>query len=198
MTEFGSIVEAKKVLRAEIRARLAAMDPAARRVASRAACARLLALDEVRDAGAVLFYMAMPVEVDPSVVMSECLRDGVRVAVPVIDRDSGELEAIEIESLDERWFRRDKMGILEPIGGARIRATELDAIVVPGLAFDRRGGRLGRGAGYYDRLLVRVTPRCRTIGFAFDCQVVESVPVDTHDRPVAALVTDRETTECEA
>jgi 5-formyltetrahydrofolate cyclo-ligase len=171
------------------------MDDAARRAASRSASARLLELDEVRDAGAVLFYMATRLEIDPAPAMVECLRDGVRVTVPKVDADSGEIEAVEIESLDGRGFERDALGILVPREGKRVRATELDAVVLPGVAFDRHGARLGRGAGYYDRLLVRLTPRCRTIGFAFTCQVVDEIPCEPHDRHVNVVVTESETIE---
>jgi 5-formyltetrahydrofolate cyclo-ligase len=191
------IAEEKRRLRAEMNSRLAALDPAERRAASRAACARLLELDEVRDASIVLVFMAMKTELDPAAAAYVCLEEGIRIAVPVIDEASGELEAMEIESLDERHFAKAKLGILEPTGGRRIRATEIDATIVPGLAFDRAGRRLGRGAGYYDRLLVRLPERCRTIGFTLDRQVVERVPTDAGDQRVQMLVTESFTAVCE-
>ena len=191
MAERNEIEMAKSMLRAEMLGRMATIDPAERRAASRALNERLLAMDEVRMAGTVLAYLAMRTEIDPAAAMLECLEEGIRVAVPIVDEESKELEAVTIDSLDPRRFVRDRFGVLVPRDGERIRATELDVVLVPGVAFDRCGQRLGRGAGFYDRLLVRLPPRCRTIGLGFHCQLVERVPVDGRDRPVDAVVTDQ-------
>lgn len=193
MADELALIDQKRAMRAEARARLAAIDPPARRSAARAACERLLALDEISMAGAILFYRALREEIDPLGAFAQCLREGIRVALPRIDEDSREIRVIEVDSLDESDYETDRYGVPVPRRGREIRATELDAIVVPGLAFDRTGGRLGRGAGYYDRLLVRVPERCIAIGFAHACQIVERVPLGGQDRRVAALVTDSET-----
>ncbi|MDZ4829625.1 MAG: 5-formyltetrahydrofolate cyclo-ligase [Phycisphaerae bacterium] len=195
MTNDPLISEEKRLLRATMLARLGAMSDAVKLAAGREASRRLLELDEVRDAGVVLFYMAMRSELDPALAMTECLRDGIRVAVPAVDGESGELEAVAIDSLDDRWFARDKWGVRAPKGGERLRVTELDVAVVPGVAFDRMGRRLGRGAGFYDRLLVRLPPRCRTIGLGFECQIVDTVPDELHDRRVAVVASELSVTE---
>ncbi len=187
----------KKALRDSMQQRLRGVGDVECRRASRAACARLMELDEVRDAGTVLFYMAMRLELDPRDAMEACLLDGISIAVPRIDPETRELEAIEIESLSERHFERDKMGIPTPRAGRLVRASEIDAVVTPGLAFDRSGGRLGRGAGYYDRLLLRVSEHCSTVGFAYGFQLVERVPTAPFDRAVRRVVTDRESIEVE-
>ncbi len=83
-------------------------------------------------------------------------------------------------------------GVSEP--PRPLRATELAAgepLLVPGLGFDRCGQRLGRGGGYYDRLLA-AHPTCFALGVAFGCQLVDRLPVDPWDRPVTAVLTDRE------
>ena len=196
MADATSFAQKKEALRFEVLARLKAMDDVTRRGAARSACQRLIELPEVQDAGSILFYMPTRLEIDPSAAMSACLEDGQRVAVPRVDEHSNEIEAIAIEALDAREFERDTMGIMVPRAGKLVRATEIDVVVVPGIAFDRRGWRLGRGAGFYDRLLVRLTDRCRSIGFAFGCQVVDAVPAEAHDRRVAALVTETEAVEC--
>ena len=183
----------KASLRKEMQAKLRGVVEVECRRASRLACDRLLELDEVREAGTVLFYMAMRNELDPQRAMEACLSEGITVAVPRIDPETRELEAIQIESLSERHFERDRMGIPTPRGGRLVRATEIDAVVAPGLAFDREGGRLGRGAGYYDRLLVRVSEHCSTVGFAYGFQLVGRVPTSRHDRRVRRIVTELET-----
>lgn len=192
-THSDEIAAAKATLRRSMQERLRAIDEVDWRRASREACDRLLELDEVRDAGTILFYMAMRAEMDPSKAMRWCLEEGMTVAVPRIDPETRELEAIQIESLDERFFLRDRMGIPVPRDGRLVRATELDTIVAPGLAFDRNRRRLGRGAGYYDRLLVRVREHCSIVGFLHHAQLVDEVPTADHDRPVGRIVTDRET-----
>jgi 5-formyltetrahydrofolate cyclo-ligase len=189
----NDITQRKAALRKEMQQRLRDIGDLECRRASREACARLEAMDELRDAGTVLFYMAMRSELDPSMAMRACLEDGITVAVPKIDPQSRELEAIEIESLDPRFFDRDRMGILTPRDGRLVRATEIDTVVAPGLAFDRSGGRLGRGAGYYDRLLVRVSEHCSTVGFCYGFQLVDEVPATALDRRVQRIVTEAET-----
>jgi 5-formyltetrahydrofolate cyclo-ligase len=190
----AAIAKAKAELRREMQSRLRAVDDLSCRRASREASARLIGLDEVRDAGTVLFYMAMRNELDPAEAMRCCLEEGIRVAVPKIDPETRELEAIQVESLSERNFERDRMGIPTPRGGRLVRASEIDAIVAPGLAFDRSGGRLGRGAGYYDRLLVRVSEHCSLVGFAYAFQLIDRVPTASHDRRVGRVVTENEVT----
>ncbi len=184
--------EAKRLLRRSMQETLRSLEPREIRLRSVEACDRLMELEEVREAGLVLGFMSMAAEIDPGRAMQECLDEGIAVAVPVVDEASRELDMIEIETLDTRAFRRDRFGILTPIAGRRIRASEVDAIIAPGLAFDRRGGRLGRGAGYYDRLLVRVPEHCTVIGFGLSAQLVESVPTGPLDRRVHRIVTDRE------
>lgn len=186
---------AKKAMRAEMQRRLKECDDAALRRGSREVSDRLMELDEIREAGMVMFFMALRAEVDPGRAMQACLKEGVSIAVPRVDEASRELEAVQIESLDERFFDRDRFGILTPKSGRRVRATELDAVVVPGLAFDRAGRRLGRGAGYYDRMLVRVTQRCATIGVGLAFQLVDTVPCAAHDQRVQRVVTDQELVE---
>jgi 5-formyltetrahydrofolate cyclo-ligase len=188
----SALLEAKRGLRRSMQETLRGLEPRAIRHASVEACDRLMALEEVREAGLVLGFMSMAAEIDPSRAMQECLDDGISVAVPVVDEESRELDMVEIESLDTRAFRRDRFGILTPIAGRRVRASEVDAIIAPGLAFDRQGGRLGRGAGYYDRLLIRVPEHCTVIGFALSVQIVPTVPTGPLDRRVHRVVTDRE------
>lgn len=81
-----------------------------------------------------------------------------------------------------------RYGILEPVGPAFTDWASIDLVAVPGVAFDSHGGRLGRGKGYYDRLLPRL-PRARKLGICFPFQLVESVPTDPHDVLMDAVIT---------
>ncbi|MBI4343199.1 MAG: 5-formyltetrahydrofolate cyclo-ligase, partial [Candidatus Omnitrophica bacterium] len=82
-------------------------------------------------------------------------------------------------------------GVLEPTPSARrpVRLRELDAVLVPGLAFDRQGRRLGHGYGYFDRLLARLPQATPVIGLAFRFQLLDRLPAASHDRPVSTVLT---------
>lgn len=91
-------------------------------------------------------------------------------------------------------WEKGLFGIPEPsiLSEGDERRSGFDLVVVPGLAFDTRGGRLGKGHGYYDRFLSGLSPETRVVGLAFPWQIVEEVPVETHDVPVHAVVTGDE------
>ncbi|HXF36758.1 MAG TPA: 5-formyltetrahydrofolate cyclo-ligase, partial [Actinomycetota bacterium] len=91
---------------------------------------------------------------------------------------------------------RAAYGALEPAGGEVLSPQELDAVVVPGLAFDRRGYRVGYGGGFFDRFLPRTRPDAFRVGICFHLQLVEEVPHGAGDEPVDAVVTEREVIRC--
>ena len=81
--------------------------------------------------------------------------------------------------------------IPEPVGNVRVPIEEVDLVIVPGIGFDTRGGRLGYGAGCYDRLLKSCSPRPYLLGFAYDFQVIDGLPMQRHDVPMNALATEQ-------
>ena len=87
--------------------------------------------------------------------------------------------------------RAGAYGILEPEGDLTVAPHTFDAVLVPGLAFDIMGNRLGFGAGYYDRFLSMVGPQTLRIGIGYDWQIVETVPVGTHDIHLTHIITDQ-------
>jgi len=111
------------------------------------------------------------------------------VAVPKI-RAPGVMDAVEIHSLD-KGLAPGAMDILEPIGNEVLATSELDLIVAPAMAYDRRGNRLGRGGGYYDRFISQ-RGRCLVCGLAFGGQLLDELPAEPHDRPVNMLATNVE------
>ena len=137
-----------------------------------------------------MFYVSLKDEVDTSSMIDEALKTGKRVAVPVILKEEKRLIAGEIhnrlEDLESQHF-----GIYQPRQD-RVKEIPLeiiDLVVVPGVAFDRKNIRLGRGHGYYDRFLSGLPKRTKTIGLAFDFQVLEDLPQDPHDVPVSKIIT---------
>lgn len=153
-----------------------------------------LALPEVEAAGTLLFYVDVRDEVRTRHALPKALSSDRRIIVPWCN-DSGELELFHLESLSE--LAEGRYGILEPLPELRERAekqlqpAELDAVLVPGVAFDKTGGRLGHGKGYYDKLLKNVRPGCRLIGVAFESQIFEQIPMHEHDVWMDQVVTEQ-------
>lgn len=138
----------------------------------------------LEDAQVVLAYYSLPDEVDTHRLIDELVAKGKTVLLPkVLDGESMELR--RYCSRDD--LREGPFGIMEPVGEPYVDYECIDIALIPGMAFDGRGHRLGRGRGYYDRLLTahRSVP---TIGVCFDFQKVAEVPVDSHDRAVDAVV----------
>lgn len=136
---------------------------------------RLLQNFSFVSAKCVLLYCSLPDEVQTDGLLS--ILSGKSVLLPVVDGDNLILRHYDgAESLQ----REPRFGILEPTGLRFDDYNRIDCAVIPGMAFDREGNRLGRGRGYYDRLLPLV-PQAHLIGLCFPFQVVSKVPVDSHD-----------------
>ena len=188
-TDDERLAAAKRELRrAAATARDAVRD---RPAAAAAARGHLIALAPYRSAATVLWYVSMPSEVATIPGIEATLADGKRVAVPWCDGD--DLGLWRLEAVAE--LEPGTWGIPEPPparrgeAARRVAPEAVDFVVVPGLAFDRRGRRLGHGKGYYDRLLARC-PAVRA-GLCFDAQVFPAVPAGPHDAVMDWIVTER-------
>ncbi|MDO8525168.1 MAG: 5-formyltetrahydrofolate cyclo-ligase [Candidatus Omnitrophota bacterium] len=143
-----------------------------------------------KKASVVMFYVSLKDEVNTLSMIDEAIGIGKRVCVPVIIKEEKRLIAGEIkDSMAD--LKRQHFGIYQPIKGRvkEVPLEDIDLIVVPGIAFDKKNFRLGRGHGYYDRFLSALPDHTRTIGLAFDFQVVEDLPKDAHDIPVWKTIT---------
>lgn len=155
----------------------------------------LLALPEYREARLVHSFVSMPGEVDTRALVKEALASGKRVAVPVVEKGRRNLRHAEIGALGD-LRPEGSWGLYQP-PPEHIRAVdagEVDLVVVPGLAFDLRGNRIGFGAGYYDRFLGGVAAAKVAVAYAF--QVLPSVPVTGQDVPVDVIVTEEGAHRC--
>lgn len=143
-------------------------------------------------ASVVCFYVAMPVEVDTRPMIQEALKIGKRVLVPLADLENKELKLYEIRDLDTD-LEVGALGILEPRKDrARLAdAKEVDCVIVPGMAFDSQGHRLGRGGGFYDRFLSKFSAKTPKIALAFSFQVLPQIPQETHDQRVDIVLTEK-------
>jgi 5-formyltetrahydrofolate cyclo-ligase len=181
----------KHRVRKEMRAALAAMSAEVAAGKSHLACQRLIALPEFREADVVMIYLDIPNEVDIAPVARAAWEGNKRVLVPKVTWEDKQMTALPLHSLDEGLIRTPQ-GLREPASGEPCPVENIDFIVVPALAYDRTGNRLGRGAGFYDRFLSTPGMRATTCGLAFSEQVVDEVPVHANDCPVDLLVTDAE------
>jgi 5-formyltetrahydrofolate cyclo-ligase len=185
-----SIAAAKARLRSVMRKRLASV-PAAERNAKSALVAEGIArLDVVCEAGCLLLHRALPSEVATEGVFDAALARGQRVFAPRVD--GSRLTFLEI-ARDTCW-RRSAMGMLEPEAGDALALGGLRTVLLmPGLAFDERGGRLGRGGGHYDRFLREARRQgggIVALAMAFELQIVADVPREAHDELVDGVVTE--------
>ena len=173
----------KTDIRQEIRRRKAACSPGERAALSRDAAARLLEHPRWQTARTVLLYHALPDEVSTEALLFEARRQGKRVLLPVVVGDDLELREYRgAGAMAEGAFH-----IQEPVGEAVDDLSGLDLAVVPGVAFTRQGHRLGRGRGYYDRLLSRISEVYK-IGLCWPFQLVDDLPAEPHDIPMDAVV----------
>lgn len=178
---------AKSRLREEVRARLRAMTPPERTDASARIAAVLLGLPEFASAGSILLYVPIAREPDLRGAIESARKRGARILLPRSRREPATIEVVPLGSESLKELRPDELGVPAP-GGPAADPAAIELAIVPGLAFDGHGGRLGRGGGYYDRLLALLPASARTIGVCFERQVVATVPRDAHDRCVDRVV----------
>lgn len=177
----------KVELRRRMRAVRSALPRESREARSASIAERVLALESMRAPRQVAAYAAIRREADPSAIVAKLRARGVETAFPRID-ESGDLQ---LHVCGPESLTPGTWDIPEPPREAPL-AKEVDAILVPGLAFDPRGYRVGYGKGYYDRLLAR-WPDAFCIGIGFDFQLVSEAPNLPHDVPVQCVVTDKRT-----
>lgn len=155
---------------------------------------KLEATVEYREAKTVLFYAAKGNEVQTKKLINDALKSGKKVLLPITNTAAGELGVAEIRDYSSD-LKPGAFGIMEPKQRSAVEEEEIDVVIVPGVAFDKDGHRLGYGLGYYDKLLHRLT-KAAEIGLAYDFQVVEKLPRESHDRPTDMIVTESRVIRC--
>jgi 5-formyltetrahydrofolate cyclo-ligase len=182
-----TVREQKRALREIQRRRMAATTPDERAVASRRLRRRLESLEVWGSASRILAFASLDGEPDLDLLLRVALSVGKMVALPRFRPAAGIYEAAEV--LDwERDLTRGEFGIREPSVKAKaVPLNQLDLVLVPGLAFDLFGARLGRGKGFYDRLLTDVSGHL--CGVLFEWQLVGEVPLEPHDRLMNSILT---------
>jgi len=150
---------------------------------------KLFSLDQFKNAKCVMFYVSKDYEVDTHGMIDEALSVGKRVVVPITLKEEKFLQPSELKDREKELIK-GHYGIHQP-GEEHIRITpleEVDIIIVPGLAFDKEGHRLGHGGGYYDRFLEKAPSKIYTVGLAFNFQMVDELPKHQKDIPVKMVL----------
>lgn len=186
----AEIVELKKQIRDEAHARRNAQelkDELSRKIVS-----QFRDLAEYQRAHTIMYYLDVRSEVRTRHDLVDAIEGGKKIVVPYcVD---GFLHLFHLTSLDELEVGMYK--ILEPkaelrtLAEKRVEPYELDLVMVPGVAFDKRGARMGHGKGYYDKLLEHVRPEVPLIALAFECQLFPEIPVAPHDVFMTKIITE--------
>ena len=150
----------------------------------------LFSLDYYKKSKTIMFFVSFNSEVDTHDMIRDALKSKTVVVPKVAYHEIEPSFIIDFDNLIP-----GKFGILEPIETMKIAYKNIDLILVPGIAFDKEGHRIGYGFGYYDKFLKKV-PKAIKIGLAFDFQIVDKIPREMHDVPVDLIVTEERVVEC--
>jgi 5-formyltetrahydrofolate cyclo-ligase len=194
VTPEPTIADAKVALRRRLREQLRRVS-AAEWLAAREGAGALLARQPVwREAGCILFFAPLAEEIDLWPLLESALRSGRRVALPRYRPSADGYEAALLVN-PATQIVRGRFGIREPKADCpALPLNQLDLALVPGVGFDCRGRRLGRGRGFYDRILAAVVGvRC---GVALDSQVLPVIPQEAHDQALDCIVTPTRWVAC--
>lgn len=183
----AEVAAAKRVAREYALAARAALDPAWARRAAEHLAEKLGGMPELAIARTVLAYGATPEEIDPALAVEALRECGATIAYPRIEAPG----VLGMHIVDEETeLVHGPYGLTEPTADApRVEPHTIDAVIVPGVAFDEECWRLGYGGGYYDRLLPLLRRDCPRIAVAYDEQVLRSIPTEEHDVRLDAVVT---------
>ncbi len=181
----------KDILRKRILEVRDSMDPVLRRSKDEKIRMKILNLREFINSTGVMLFASFRSEVNTLRLMEDILYLKKRLFLPKVNPVMKGLEVYEVTSLES--LEPGHMGIPEPSITCRVADIhDIDLIIAPGVVFDRRGGRIGYGRGYYDKLLRDFKKRILIMGIAYDEQVVDLVPMEEHDVYMDIIVTDRE------
>lgn len=155
-------------------------------------CEKFVSLPEYAAAETVMFYLDARSEVRTRHYMPTALTSGKRIVVPYCVEDV--LHLFWLQTMDElaigMWKILEPLEELRHIREKKVDVRELDLVMVPGVAFDRRGARMGHGKGYYDKLLENARPDAPLVALAFECQVFPEVPTAPHDIFMDKIITE--------
>ncbi|AIY84915.1 5-formyltetrahydrofolate cyclo-ligase [Clostridium baratii] len=182
----------KKELRKEIIKKRDELDCTEKTIKDKKIIEKLKDTKEYKEAKGIFVYIGFGSEINTKILIEDALEDGKEVCVPkVIKKD---MVFIKINSLEN--LVTSSYGILEPVGDKNnFNVDNLGLIIMPGLAFDKQGNRLGYGGGYYDKFLSNNKINVKKIALAYDFQILDKVPSEEHDIKVDSIITEEKEIE---
>lgn len=179
-------VISKNEVRLQMKSRLAVLTPKEHHDLNQRLYSKFLKLKAVKEINYIMAYYSVRNEVETVSIINYLLDIGKTVALPVCTPER-DLKAAIINNLSE--LQPASFGLMEPGPEAvLLDYDELKLVIIPGVAFDEKGNRLGHGAGYYDRFLSK-TPNAFKLGLAYDFQVVQALPAERHDIKINGILT---------
>lgn len=186
----------KQILKSEIFERRKSLSREEVKEKSRIIKEKLNSMPEFKKSKNILTYVSFNNEVDTINIINGLLtKNEKKVLVPYVDKDKV-IQISKINSFDD--LEPKTFGILEPKRNKikKFDIDKLDLVIVPGIAFDKNGHRIGYGHGYYDRFLEKIKKDTAKIALAFDFQIVDKIPEERHDVPVDVVVTEKRVIIC--
>ena len=182
----------KSEIRKTTRAKRDALSKKERSEKSAAIMEQLFDFANFLESRIILFYMSNNSEVDTEPMVRKALEIEKIVALPLIDRGKQEIVPFKIDNL-ERGVRPRYRKIREPIPQRckQVPVKHVNLAIIPGIAFDERGGRIGYGTGFYDRFIPRLDITTRKVALSFECQIVPQIPMEPHDRYTDIIITEK-------
>lgn len=153
---------------------------------------RLFEFANFLEANIVLLYINNGSGVMTQKTIKRCFDQNKIVVLPAFGPEKHEIKLMKIENLDTD-LKAGPRGILEPdpIRCKSVPVESIDIAIIPGVALDEKGGRLGTGEGYYDRLIPKLSITTRKVALAFESQIIPQVPMESHDRHVDIIITEK-------
>ena len=155
---------------------------------------KILSLNEIQEAENIMIYVSYRSEVNTDDLIISLLHNNKNVFAPYCIKEEKKMEIVKIND-PNKDLKKDSYGIKEPVKSLRNNKKDpkiLDAVIVPAVAFSKKGYRIGYGGGYYDRFLPRLNDQAISIGINYNEMIFNSVPTEDHDLAVDLLVTDQE------
>jgi 5-formyltetrahydrofolate cyclo-ligase len=181
----------KALVRKDIRDQLKTLSVGQRHEWSARITKRLLELPEYKQAKVLMVFLSFSKEYDTESLILHGLSAGKTVCAPKVEWQTWKMVPVKLHGLDE--IVKDMHGLREPTGEEKVDVDRIDLVLVPGLAFDPFGRRVGRGGGFYDAFLSRIDLRAVKLAPTFDFQLRPTVPFDCHDQPVDIILTPTKT-----
>ncbi len=183
-----TIKSEKMQRRIQMREILSQITPLQREKWSEAITDKITELPEFSEAEVIMLFLSMSTEYDTGKLIQIAVSKGKTVCAPKVDWARWTMSAVKLKNSEDCFI--DERNLCQPAGSEVIAAQMIDFVLVPGLAFDRRGKRLGRGGGFYDRFLSRADLcRAHRVSPTFDAQVLSDIPNHSMDQPVNIIVT---------